>query len=190
MKIKAGLKFILPLRALHRLLAGIAVMTGSLATAGDPTAAGDVIGRDLDILGYESLGHLGIFTGSRVLECLNEKNPIQQNPLASFKNQTTFWGARYIPGSHDFNKVIATGWAQRNFKPSFTLSPVFTVGRHVNKRVWNPAVRRWETRTVLVPAKFRCDTFVYHSFKAGIGRELAGTRITPRTIYRNCAGIR
>jgi len=190
MKTMAGLNFIPPIPALRRLLVGIAVSSGAIVTAGDPTAAGDVIGRDLNILGYETLGHLGIFTGSRVLECLNEKNPIQQNSLASFKAVTTYWGARYITGRHDFNKVIATGWAQRNFKPSFTLSPVYTVGHHVNKRVWNPEVRRWETRTVLVPAKFRCDTFVYHSFKAGIGYELAAGQITPRIVYRNCAKSR
>ncbi len=172
--------------SVRRVLAGIAAITLSSASAGDPGKAGDVMGRDLDYFGFESLGHLGIFGGRNVLECLNEEDPIQKNSVKSFKELTRYWGARYLPGKHDFRKVIATGWAQRNFEPSFTLSPVYQRGRHINKRVWNSATKQWETRTVLVPGKFRCDTFVYYSFKAGIGHKLAGDEITPGIVFGNC----
>lgn len=184
------MKTIASIRAFYRIIAGITVMTVSTVSAGDPKAVGDVMGRDLDVLGFENLGHLGIFGGRQVLECLNEKKPLQKNSVASFKNQTRYWGARYIPESHNYRKVIAKGWAQRNFEPSFTLSPVFTVGRHINKRVWNSTTKKWESRTVLVPARFRCDTFVYYSFKAGIGYKLAGDAITPEIVFLNCKKAR
>ena len=179
-----------PQPSIRPVIAGIAAITLSSASAGDPKKAGDVMGRDLDYFGIESLGHLGMYGGRNVLECLNEENPIQKNSLKSFKQLTRYWGARYIPGKHDFRKVIATGWAQRNFDPSFTLSPVYQRGRHINKRVWNAATKEWENRTTLVPGKFRCDTFVYYSFKAGIGHKLADGEITPSIVFGNCPGER
>lgn len=160
------------------------------AAPGDPKRAGDVMGRDLDYLAFKGLGHLGVFGGRLVLECLNEKEPLQKNSVKSFKSKADYWGARYIPEKLDFRKVIATGWAQRNYQPSFTLSPVYQRGRHVNKKVWNSATKTWETRTVLVPAKFRCDTFVYFSYKAGIGRRLAGDEIMPAIVFGNCPKAR
>jgi len=172
--------------SIRRVIAGIAALTITAASAGDPQKTGDVMGRDLNYIGLASLGHLGMFGGRNVLECLDEDNPIQKNSVKSFKELTKYWGARYIPGKHDFRKVIATGWAQRNFEPSFTISPVYQRGRHVNKRVWNAATQTWESRTVLVPAKFRCDTFVYYSFKAGIGYKLADGEIMPAIVFGNC----
>lgn len=177
-------------RAFHPILAGISVMTATVVAAGDPKNPGDVMGRDLNYTGFERLGHLGIFGGSRVLECLNEKTPIQKNTVESFKSLTSYWGARYIPGKHDFLRVVATGWAQRHYEPAFTMSPVYTVGRYANKRVWNSGTKTWERKTVLVPARFRCDTFVYYSFKAGIGYKLADGEILPRIIFNNCAKAR
>ena len=177
-------------KVFQRTIAGLIAMAVSTVAAGDPKAAGDVIGRDLDIAGFEKLGHLGVFGGRLIMECLNEEKPLQKNSVGSFKTKTRYWGARYIPERHDYRKVISAGWAQRNFDPSFTLSPVYTVGRHVNKRVWDATRKRWELRTVLVPARFRCDTFIYYSFKAGIGRKLAGETITPRIIFFNCGEAR
>jgi hypothetical protein len=181
------MKFIPSIRPV---IAGVMMITLTSVSAGDPKKRGDVMARDLDYFALENLGHVGIYDGNEVLECLNEVNPIQKNPLKSFKSQSKFWGARYIPGKHDFRKVIAKGWAQRNYEPSFTISPVPTIGRHVNKRVWNASTKKWENRTVLVPAKFRCDAFVNYSFKAGIGYKLANGEITPSIVYRNCPKAR
>ena len=158
--------------------------------AGNPRAAGDVIGRDLLYSGLGSYGHLGIYTGSKVLECLNEARPIQQNTLRSFKQASRFWGARYLASKKDFRKVVAKGWAQRNFRPSFTLSPVYTEGRYINKRVWNAATGRWEKRSVMVRAKFRCDSFVVYAFEKGIGYRFPQGELTPAFIFRSCPKAR
>lgn len=160
------------------------------AGAGDPQAVGDVVARDIDLPGYERFGHLGIAGHSLILECLNKPDPIQRNTLASFKQASRYWGARYIPGRREFWKVIAAGWSQRNFRPRFTLEPEYTAGGHINKRVWNAETKRWEIRTVMVRAKFRCDTFVRYSFEKGIGHRFPETASTPRLIYQKCTGVR
>jgi hypothetical protein len=172
------------------MFAGVLSFGAAFGAEGDPRRAGDVLGRDLDYPGLGSFGHLGIYGGSRVLECLNEPKPIQKNSLHSFKTLTKYWGARYIPGKHDFRKVVAKGWAQRNFDPSFTLSWDYQKGRYLNKKVWNPETREWETRTEMVPAKFRCDTFVRFAFKEGIGIDLGAKKTLPSIVFGNCPEAR
>ncbi len=63
--------------------------------AANPSAAGDVVGRDLNYAVIGWLGHVGMWTGSSVLEVLNEPTVIHTNTLTNFKNRTRYWGARY-----------------------------------------------------------------------------------------------
>ena len=172
------------------LLAVLLAWGVSTAGAGDPRAVGDVVARDLNLPGYERFGHLGIAGHSLILECLNKPDPIQRNTLDSFKQESRYWGSRFIPGRHEFWRVIAAGWAQRNFRPEFTLEPEYHAGRHVNKRVWNARTGKWQVRTVMVRARFRCDTFVRYAFEKGIGHRFPETATTPRLIYQNCGGVR
>lgn len=173
-----------------RTLLAVVLGIATTASAGPPENTGDVVGRDLDVIGIEGLGHLGVFDGRRVLECLNEKIPIQKNSFRSFKARTRYWGARRLPGKHRFNRVTNRGWHQRHFRPKFTLAPVYQKGRYTNKRVWNAKTRAWEMKTTLVRARFRCDTFVAFCFKEGIGHEIVVDEILPEVIFRSLEKIR
>lgn len=186
-------------RALFLLEGVVAVgmLFASSSFAGDPKAVGDVCGRDLnvDIFGWDGgiirkAGHVGVYDGSNVLEVLDASPVVQKNTLTSFKNTTSFWGARYIPGKYSFANVIDTGWNQRNYSPTYTLTAQYTVGKWITKQVWDAKMQKWLTVLELRRGKFRCDTFVYYAFDAGIGYKLAGKTILPRTVYNNCPNAR
>ena len=163
----------------------LAAMPGAgMAVGGEPRRVGDLLGRDLDLPGYGAYGHVGLWTGHRVLECLGEVPPIQKRSLASFQSVTVYWGARYLPLRRNFRKVIRKGWEQRNFRPKFTLAPEFRVGRFVRKKVWDAATGRWETRTVMVRAKFRCDTLVSYAYQAGIGYRVRKSGTFPGPMFQ------
>ena len=163
------------------------------AQCADPKTIGDVVGRDLNITGLGWAGHVGIYTGSSVLEVLNATSPVQKNSLSTFKSASSFWGARYVTSSvmsYNFQLVIDKGWDQRNYNPTYTTTATYSVGSKSTTSIYNSTKKKWETRTVINPAKFRCDTFVYYSFNAGIGYKLAGATILPRTVYNNCPKVR
>ncbi|MCP5543629.1 MAG: hypothetical protein H7A49_06940 [Akkermansiaceae bacterium] len=160
-----------------------ASVSAACAGDGEPKRTGDLVGRDLDLPGYGSYGHVGLWTGNRVLECLGEVPPIQKRSLASFQEVTVFWGSKYLPMRRNFRKVIHAGWAQRNFRPKFTLSPTYRVGKFVRKKVWNKETGRWERRTVMTRARFRCDTLVSYAYKAGIGYKVRKSGTFPGTMF-------
>lgn len=65
----------------------------------DPVSAADIVGRDLDLFGLGSVGHVGIWTGRHVIEALNTAgNAINTNGLADFKSRTRYWGAAFVAG--------------------------------------------------------------------------------------------
>lgn len=146
------------------------IMVGS-PYAGDPKITGDVVGRDLSVPTLGAFGHVGIWTGSKVLEVLNKKTVIQQNSLSSFKKADDYWGAKYGLGERHY-RLINTGWDQRNFAPEYTLSATYTEGKYTYQNKWDSKKRKWVKVKVLTKAKFRCDTFVNYSYLVGIGIEL------------------
>lgn len=157
---------------------------GAQAGGGEPGRPGDLLGRDLDLPGYGSYGHVGLWTGSHVLECLGESPPIHKRSLDSFKDITTYWGARYLPRKRKYRQVIHAGWEQRSFRPRFTLSPVYREGRFTQKKIWNRQTQSWERRTVMIRAKFRCDTFVSYAYKVGIGYKVPQSGTVPGLMYQ------
>ena len=174
------------------LIASLAVV--SSAFSADPKTVGDVVGRDLNagrILGW--IGHVGAYTGSSVLEVLNSPTPVQKNTLSSFKTATNYWGSRYVKSSvmsYNFQLVIDKGWDQRNYNPTYTKTIFYTAGSKSTTSVYNSTTKKYETKTVITPAKFRCDTFIIYSFQAGIGYNLSGSTISPWAVYKNCPNSR
>jgi hypothetical protein len=64
----------------------------------DPSDTADVVGRNLDLWGVGSIGHVGIWSGSHVIEALNTPgNAINSNTLTNFKSRTRYWGAAFVP---------------------------------------------------------------------------------------------
>ncbi|MGE8364361.1 hypothetical protein [Cupriavidus sp.] len=65
----------------------------------DPSDAADVVGRNLDLWGIGSIGHVGIWSGNHVIEALNTPgNAINTNTLADFKSRTRYWGSAFVAG--------------------------------------------------------------------------------------------
>ncbi|WP_336038734.1 hypothetical protein [Acinetobacter calcoaceticus] len=68
-----------------------------LFAAGNPIAVGDVLGRDLSVLGFGALGHLGLLASSNnVVQVMNATpyvNIVQNVTVTGFKVDT-YWGAK------------------------------------------------------------------------------------------------
>ncbi|MEN8219985.1 MAG: hypothetical protein ABFS56_27280 [Pseudomonadota bacterium] len=153
------------------------------AFAGDPKAVGDIVGRDLNDRWLRSFGHVGIWSGSRVLEVLDESRVIQMNSLSKFKQATSYWGAKYGIGSNHY-KVIQAGWKQRYYNPEYARTPLWREGGYKRQcvRWYGGRCIRYEWKRV--NAKFRCDTFVNYAYKKGIGKTLV-YYYTPRHVYNS-----
>lgn len=61
-----------------------------------PKNIGDIVGRDLNTPGLGSLGHIGIWDGSQVIEVLNEPgNVVKTNTWENFRARTKPWDTAY-----------------------------------------------------------------------------------------------
>lgn len=64
-----------------------------IATAGEPTKIGDVVGRDLNVPLLGGLGHLGVWDGEFIIEAVDGyTNAIRPVSVQPFKTQTKYWG--------------------------------------------------------------------------------------------------
>jgi hypothetical protein len=162
-------------------------VTSGVAFAGDPKESGDVLGRDLSITGLGWAGHVGIWTGSKVLEVLNVEDgkAVQQNSLSSFKKASNYWGAKYGKAGSKGSKIVSAGWEQRNYYPCYTTTSHYQEGGWVKHKVWDAVKKKYVEKTVMQTAKFRCDTFVYYSYDKGAGMKLTGQAILPKIVYNS-----
>lgn len=145
------------------------------AAPANPSSTGDVVGRDLNITGLGWAGHVGMYDGSRIVEVLNASPVIQRNSIASFRAATPYWGARYGRGSN-FSTMVAKGWDQRNYSPSYTTTAQWREGKYERQCTSQGC------RNVLIPARFRCDTFVNYMYRQGTNSDLV-TVFLPRNVY-------
>ncbi len=162
---------------------------GSEPGPDDPTLAGDVVGRDLDVMFGSILGHVGLYDGKGLVYEANNgyANAIRTLTLNEFKSITrNYWGKAsanipsgitspgcykaYCMSAADFESFemrVATAraaYAAQLVGASYT----FTVG-------WKPP--RWGTAsTAPVRATFRCDTFVLWALAAPQYASLTTTR--------------
>lgn len=170
-------------------ISGFLSLSASTSFAGDPKASPDVVGRNLSIWGLGSIGHVGMWSGSNVVEVLNKATVIQSNSLSSFKaSDKVYWGAKYGVGASNGAKIISSGWDQRNYSPSYTTTAYWQQGGVAQKVCTqygkNGSCVRWTTS--LSTAVFRCDTFVDFSFWKGNGSRLvAGGSILPFIVYNS-----
>lgn len=156
-----------------------------VVSAGDPKAGADVVGRDLSVRGLGALGHVGVWTGTSVLEVLNEGTVIYQNTLKNFKGKSAYWGAKYGVGASKSAQIVSAGWGQRNFSPVYTTTAQWREGGVTQKvcTKYNKAGVCTSQKTTVTTALFRCDTFVDFSFKKGNGASLVNAAILPRILY-------
>ena len=155
--------------------------------------AGNVFLRELAMPGLGWTGHLAIQTNELVsseysqrsimLEVLNEGLVIVKNSIDNFYGRSKFRFAKYYatcPGcSHNYPSVIAAGWEQSKWSPSYTYSSTYTEGKNVRMTVWDPAKRAYVRKVIRQNARFRCDSFVVYSFIKGIGRNFSSSPFYP-----------
>jgi hypothetical protein len=157
-------------------------LTGILTAVYKPTdygtAPGEVLGRDLDVPGMGWIGHVAYplpqTPAIQVIEVLNENAVIQINTIQSFKSKSKYWGSRWglIPGTESQKennalKILREGVSQMGFCPIYTSTAQYKVG------------------TPTSCAMFRCDTFVNHIYKGGIGINIIpdGDAILPTKVF-------
>lgn len=134
----------------------------------------EVIGRDMQAMGFGFLGHVGVTTAPyiwqdafQVIEVLNNHGDkavpvIQTNFIFDFKSRSPYWGSRY--GVADRGDRAIALLREANFQrdmgcTTYTITPVYTPNRG-----------RYDPSGKAMPSYcgfFRCDTFVNYVFSAG-----------------------
>ena len=190
-----GFSFCKSIRCLPTL---IQLLTVGVAFTFVPTSharqAGDVVGRDLNVIGLGWIGHIGMDTNETYwdastnqsikmyLEVLNEGTVIVKNTHLNFRSRSPLWGggqlfARYVANcarcGHNWTQVISAGWEQRNWSPTYTYSAAYTEGKMVLIK------GKWVRQN----AKYRCDGFIVYSYRKGLGRNVSRTPQTPVTVW-------
>ena len=158
------------------------------AYAGNPSKAGDITGRSLAVSGLGSIGHIGTWNGSQVVEVLNESRVIQFNSLTKFKNSSSYWGARGNARFYNPSSINVIANTQSQYSPSYTLVPLnTTVGRIEQQCTKRNMIGQCITYgNVRVNAVFRCDTFVDYIYQAtGNGKLSSWSVIYPFVAYSN-----
>ena len=173
-------------------IASASLVFSSSSFAGDPKASPDIVGRNLSIWGLGAMGHVGMWSGSSVVEVLNKPVVVQANTLQSFKDSDKYWGAKYGIGAAKGSNIIAAGWGQRLYNPSYTTTTLWREGGVTQNTC---AQYRYGRCIKLVSSKstalFRCDTFVDFSFKKGSNAYLVnGGVILPRIVYNSMPSTR
>jgi hypothetical protein len=134
----------------------------------------EVIGRDMQAMGFGFLGHVGVTTAPyiwqdafQVIEVLNNHSDktipvIQTNFIFDFKSRSPYWGSRY--GIADRGDRAISLLREANFQrdmgcTTYTITPIYT-----------PSRGRYDPSGKAIPSYcgfFRCDTFVNYVFSAG-----------------------
>lgn len=173
------------------IVCGLLAFSSLYAHAGDPRDIADVVGRDIDTIYF---GHIGMWTGANVLEVLSNPGIIFENSLASFKDQRydakptvtkKYWGAKAANLSATLKQyVISSGRAQKAYAPQYTTSSSFTEGMYKSYCIqYGRYGECVQSKTYLVPAVFRCDTFVQYSYKKGASYIASG--LWPINVYNS-----
>lgn len=151
-----------------------------------PVASGDVVARDLKIVGLGWLGHVGIIDSltAKVLEVLNESSVVymknSMNQFIKSARVTGYWGTRFERNAGQ-QEVITEGWWQRIFNPRYTTSASWTEGKWLPVRNAAGVQTGWKKQA----AKFRCDTFVAYSYARANRNmvQLFGNPMVPRALF-------
>ena len=165
------------------LIAALSFFSSCFADSKNPVDVADIVARDLAISGYGALGHVGLWTGDKVIEVLDASPAVVQNTLDNFKGRTTYWGAAYFTGWDQLPNIalpsqihtpytyIATTAKMAVIKralqiqaigASYTLSPKITAS---TVQVCSDS----GNCTGPTRGKYRCDTFIKDAYlTAGI----------------------
>lgn len=171
------------------LLTSLFTMTTSIAfAAGNPIKTGDVLGRDLSVFGFGSLGHTGLLVSTNnVVQVMNETpyvNVVQYVTVSGFKTDT-YWGARAkasfsfrSPYTSAASQITAISNIQRPHVAytlySSTPSPAIQVCASYNSSGTCTAYT-WQKGT------FRCDGFTKWLYTQTGNGNLGGS--TPNGTY-------
>ncbi len=171
-----------------------------------PRQVGDVVGRDLAASVIGPAGHIGFWTGSEVLEILNEPVVVQNNSYVNFVSRVTpdkVWDPVYtnIPNFTIKSCFSATcNWQSgtsdrtnmttrqamlnranqiRTIGASYTLTAFPTTAKPRKLDLYTGAY------TPAVRGVYRCDTFILDLFsmtKSSLSSELDGTSVSPERL--------
>ena len=162
----------------------------------DPSQPGAVVGRDLDIFGLGSLGHIGVYDGGNIYEALNEGgNAIKYNSLANFKSRSRYWGvaSTNIPSYSallcldtscrvDQANLFGAGWENvssrygvvRRAYQIYVIGAQYTLGASYTRAEPRIYSTGGVTTSPSHQGLYRCDTFVVDLFETiSIGQTYA-----------------
>ena len=171
----------------------ITTLSFALASNGAPKDMADVIARAINADGgskwYTIFGHVALYDSSKkkILEVTNVHPAIHENNVSSMTDTGHYWGTRYGIGTLSQRyKVLAAGYQQIAYRPSYTYSPYYTEGKWVKKWRWSWR-KGWYKKWTNQKAKFRCDTFIYYTYLKGTGKKIIKHdrwATTPNRVYK------
>ena len=173
-----------------------AIFSSSVDGVEPPRDMGDIVGRDLDYAKLGSIGHLGIWDGSKVLEILNEEkssNKVFRNSWEDFKSRTSAWNTAHpkYPG----HKVKSCWNSVCDVNPGrpgeivisaqqavvYRASQVYMIGSDYSYTVAfttaEPAMIDFKEpswKRGVIKGTYRSDTFIYDAFRASTDITLSG----------------
>jgi|UPI00035F8380 hypothetical protein len=143
---------------------GLFAETGDwLAKVADPEYIGDVPGRRL---GIYIEGHVGLWTGSQVLE-MDGKQMVYKT-IDAFKEETDYYGAK-ARGKLNRRGILGAALAQKQYNPTYTIFAKYIIGGIAAGKKFNEATQKWENVGKTFPGVFRCDSLVNYAYKYGDG---------------------
>ena len=133
---------------------------------------GDVVGRDLDVPGLHSAGHVGLtYPDGSVIQVMSKIN-IEDDPLITavsfndFKVASPYWGDKYgLFGSPYISMEEGQGmeravFAQSSLAGSYEFDPIFVPLDDAATQVYDQNTKTWQEQVTSSYPMFRCDTFV------------------------------
>lgn len=152
---------------------------GTDNTGGNPSRAGDVVARDLKNFG--PLGHLGVWTGSKVVEAqgYSSSNTIRYVSQSEFKAASPYWGAA-SPRIPDYPvyacyqlrcpnlAILQNGYEVTGTRLAIVrraYQAYITGADYTIYGFYTPAGPTWNTDPTLERGLYRCDTFVLDMYR-------------------------
>lgn len=194
----AGLLLGVPITALAENTISVANLTAS-KFGKDPADQADIVGRDLHVPLANVLGHVGLWTGSMVIEALSQSPAIVQNTLQDFKTRSPYWGAVYAQNWHwlptvDLPTTIRPPYAYLKFiAKEAAIQRAILVQSIGAKYTMSPYpdiawIQECNGQRCVGPkqGKYRCDTFVKDAYlAAGVERLKFSPTDTPSMLWHS-----
>jgi len=142
-----------------------------------PLCQGDIVGRDVDLKGISSLGHVGVTLGKTSIANVLPADPFKDlrapdphllkvTDFSTFINTTHYWGDKYgLPiepeiSTDEGSNITSIAMSHFQYSGYYTFGNLFTPAPEVQPtQVYDVKNDHWLPTEIPIIEKWRCDTF-------------------------------